>query len=401
MSGPLALAILRDAGVISATVALHDFWLLDPAQNPAPLEATLPRAHFLWWQTTTPIHQFDLAAFPLQAGDLLYVAAGEAGTFSQFIVVTRVDAAGRAYAVTSRNTPQGYVIDEMAVTDLFAAWTDRQNASLGLSGFGGFWLWRARRVVGNTPAERLAHAVGETLLTYGGGWQALIRRADGEVLFAQNAGQRVHIASVIKIPIALLFLKSIEKQAGDDLTAYLATHGTDGRSYRQLLEYMLVRSEEEATASLEKAIAANGLDTAATLQGWGLRDTNLLTRQSTAQDVAAMLAGLYAGEMVSEAARTLLLELLSAYTPNDDTRLGTLRQRLPGVQVYNKRGTLLDPLLIVADAALVVTETNAYEVILLARNDPQATPATYEHLDQALAEVAGWFAQYLLEVAPR
>jgi beta-lactamase class A len=401
MGGPLALAILRDAGVVSDTVNLHDFWLLNPIDGAHLLETTFPRSQFLWFQTSTPINAFDFAAFPLQTGDLLYLAAGKSGTFNQFLVVTRVDAAGRAFTVTSRNTPQGYVIDEMAMADLFTAWTDRQNSDLGLTGFGGFWLWRQRQVVGNTPEERLAHAVNETLITYGGDWQVIIQESGGKVLFAQNATQSVHIASVIKIPIALLFLKSVEDAAASDLNAYLNQTGTDGRTYIQLLEAMLVRSEEDATDSMEKALNASGLDVQATLAGWGAADTNLVTRHSTAQDVALLLEKLYTGELVSEQARTLMLGWLNTYTPNDQLRLGSLSEKVPGVTVYNKRGTLTEPLLIVADAGLIIWQHDgmsmSYEIVAMARNSDTAPIATYERLDQAIAEIADWFARYLGE----
>lgn len=402
MSGPLALAILRDAGIVSDTVKLHNFWLLDPQQNENLLEATFPRAQFLWFQTATPIHQFDFSTFPLQAGDLLYLAAGDSGTFDQFLVVTRLDAEGRAFTITNRNTPQGYVVDEMAVTDLFAIWTDHQNGELGLTGFGGFWLWRQRQVVGDSPVERLAYAASETLITYGGEWQVIIRQTDGVVLFAHNAEERVHIASVIKIPIAILFLKSVEANAGPDLENYLDTTGVDGRSYRQLLEAMLVRSEEKATASLEAAITDSDLDIEATLNAWGMINTQIAARQSSAHDVAQLLAGLEEGLLVPIEARKLLLDWLSTYTPNDDSRLGILRQEVPGVQVYNKRGTLTEPFLIVADAALITRsvgdQTVSYEIVVMARNSDDTTPATYEHLDQAIAEIADWFARYLLEI---
>lgn len=401
MSGPLALAILRAAGIVSADVNLHDFWLLNPRLGTHLLETTFPRRDFLWFQTPTAARAFDFSSFPLQAGDLLYLYAGPGDTFEHFLVVTRVDAGGKAFTVTSHNTPQGYVIEELLLADLFTAWAEPQNRSLGLAGSGGFSLWRQRKTVGNSPQERLAHALDETLITYGGDWQVVIQQTQGDVLYSKSAGQPVHIASVIKVPIALLFLKSIETQAGEDLPGYLDANGADGRTYRQLLEFMLVRSEEDATDSLQKAIGDHGLDIEATLNAWGLANTVIEPRQSTAQDVARMLAGLYQGEFVDQDARSLLLDLLNTYTPNDDLRLGSLRDKVPGVVVYNKRGTLTDPLLIVADAALVVWNESdqpvSFEVVVLARSPGAQAPVSYELLDQAIEEIATLFAQYLRE----
>ncbi|MFZ6028119.1 MAG: serine hydrolase [Chloroflexota bacterium] len=402
VSGPLALAILRDAGIVEAGVDLHDFWLLDPRQAVHRLETTFPRRSFLWFRTETPVSAFDFDAFPLETGDLLYLYAGPGDSFEHFLVVTRVDANGSAFTVTSHNTPGGYLIEELPLAVLFAAWAAPENRSLGLTGGGGFSLWRQRKTVGDTPQARLAHALDETLITYGGDWQVLIRQTRGDVLYSKQADRPVHIASVIKLPIALLFLKSVEAQAGDDLPGYLDLNGVDGRSYRQLLEFMLVRSEEDAAESLQKAIPANGLNGEAMLDAWGLPDTALEPRQSTAQDVARMLAGLYAGEFVNAPARSLLMDLLHTYTPNDDLRLGSLREKLPGVAVYNKRGTLTDPLLIVADAALVVWDAGdppvSFEVVVFARNPAVPGPATtYELLNQAIEEIAILFGQYLRE----
>src|SRR3990172_5115263 len=48
MCGPLAAAILRDAGLISAYVDLHDLWLLNPRQGQSILERVFPKDAFTW-----------------------------------------------------------------------------------------------------------------------------------------------------------------------------------------------------------------------------------------------------------------------------------------------------------------------------------------------------------------
>jgi hypothetical protein len=99
-----------------------------------------------------PINQFDFTKFPLQAGDFLYLYAGRSGTFEHMLTVTRVDDQGRAYSVTNYDVaPESFVIEEVLLYDpnqpgtgKFYDWTNHKNEKLGLTGFGGFELWRRK-----------------------------------------------------------------------------------------------------------------------------------------------------------------------------------------------------------------------------------------------------------------
>ncbi|MBM3152850.1 MAG: hypothetical protein FJZ96_11745 [Chloroflexi bacterium] len=149
--GPLAFAILQDAGLVSRSVDLYDVWLLDPPEDSHLLERIFPRVAFEWITITLPIDEVDYRQFPLKAGDLLFIYSGTSGDYSHVLAVTRVDGQGRAYAVTNNYTADGFVIQEYLLYDpaqpgvgLFYEWTDPANASLGLTGFGGFDLWRPK-----------------------------------------------------------------------------------------------------------------------------------------------------------------------------------------------------------------------------------------------------------------
>ncbi len=117
MCGPLAVALLRDAGLIEVYVDLHDFWLLQMDKNPAVVYEVFPPTKFDYYHFDTPINEFDFQAFPLLPGDFLYLYAGSRGTFNHMLTVTRVDAAGRAYTVTNLNGPAGYTIQEAMLYD--------------------------------------------------------------------------------------------------------------------------------------------------------------------------------------------------------------------------------------------------------------------------------------------
>jgi hypothetical protein len=149
--GPLALAIMRDAGLVSPDTIPHDFWLLNPwvEGDRNFLNSTLLPEKYSHFVFHVWLRDFDWRAFPLQPGDFLYIKAGGGGNFDHMLVVTRMDSHLRAYAVTNFQTLEGFVIDEVLLYDpaeptagIFASWSERQNASLGSTGYGGFELWR-------------------------------------------------------------------------------------------------------------------------------------------------------------------------------------------------------------------------------------------------------------------
>ena len=151
--GPLAVAILRDAGLLPANTVPHDFWLLNPlaATDAARLTRTFPPTYYSYTRVLTPINKIDWRASPLMPGDFLFLWHGSGGNFDHMLVVSRVDNMGRAYAVTNYGTPDGFIINEAMLYDpddgtvgLFHQWTQEQDAILGSTGFGGFELWRRR-----------------------------------------------------------------------------------------------------------------------------------------------------------------------------------------------------------------------------------------------------------------
>lgn len=152
--GPLTLAILQDAGLVSSQeVVPYDFWLLNPyiEKDRALIERVFPTSLYENTLYKTPLDQFDWTAFPLEPGDFLFIRHGTGGNFDHILVVNRVDAGGRAYAVTNYGTTDGFIINEAMLYDpgdanagIFHTWTQEQFAMLGSTGFGGFEIWRLR-----------------------------------------------------------------------------------------------------------------------------------------------------------------------------------------------------------------------------------------------------------------
>lgn len=151
--GPLAIAILRDAGLISQNANPHDFWLLNPwvEDDRKRLDRTFPPTLYDHLVYHVWLRGFNWQSFPLKPGDFMYIHAGGGGNFDHMLVVTRVDSALRAYSVTNFDTTDGFLIDEVMLYDpndpnagIFHTWTKEQNALLGSTGFGGFEVWRLR-----------------------------------------------------------------------------------------------------------------------------------------------------------------------------------------------------------------------------------------------------------------
>lgn len=149
--GPLAMAILRDAGLMPQAIAPHDFWLLNPlaATDAQLLSEVFPAESYEYSRTLVPINKIDWHNSPLLPGDFLFIWHGSGGNFDHMLVVSRADSQSRVYAVTNYGTPAGYIIGEALLYDpndatlgLFHTWTQERNAILGSTGFGGFELWR-------------------------------------------------------------------------------------------------------------------------------------------------------------------------------------------------------------------------------------------------------------------
>jgi hypothetical protein len=150
--GPLSAVILRDAGLLPPDVDLHGFWLLNPRLRPSQkiLETYFPADRYEWFQFDSSTTDFDFGAFPLLPGDFVYLYAGINGTFEHIITVTRVDDEGRVYTVSNLATEEGFVIRELMLYDpndagvgQFYDWMNRDiNAWLGMTGDGGFDIWR-------------------------------------------------------------------------------------------------------------------------------------------------------------------------------------------------------------------------------------------------------------------
>lgn len=400
MCGPLAATILREGGVISPYTNLYDFWLLNPRTHQEILKSTFPTSRFNLTEIRTPILDYDFSENPLKTGDFLYLYAGPNGNFEHMFTVTRVDEEGRPYTVTNLNTDEGYIIDEFMLYDpnapeegLIYRWNNRDYDDLGLTGSGGFDLWRPK-TIWDAGDPALTASINEVLDNAGGEWHIFIKELDGEILYARNLHKVTHIASTIKVPLALLFMQSIQEEAGG-LESYLASHAYKDRSYEQIISAMLVESEEPATGAIYQITLKNGLNMPLTLEDWGIEETDIPYRTTTMYDLSLILEGLYRNEFVSEEKSQYILDLMGEYTENDDDRLGLLKKDFPQAKIYNKRGTLTNDFLVIGDAAIVEIAEKTY-LIMIVGNQDEAASVNNSDLENTLNDIVGIFGDYLL-----
>ena len=147
MCGPLAAAILRDAGLMPPGIAplndLKSFWLAKPRENGRPWRY-FPARDYELSQYDTPINQFDFAAWPLLPADIVYTYQWVSG-YEHLFVVTEVDAEGRAYTVTNYPLPTGsFMVQRVLLYDphdptvgaLKLDWVQRgKGGRTGMAGF--------------------------------------------------------------------------------------------------------------------------------------------------------------------------------------------------------------------------------------------------------------------------
>jgi hypothetical protein len=403
--GPLSIAILRDARLIDPYINLRDFWLLNPDVNHKLLDHTFPPESFAHFRFTTPLNEMDWTTFPLKPGDFLYLYAGFGGTFEHMLTVNRIDESGRAYSVTNHSTPEGFVIDEVLLYDpaqpgtgKFYEWTERRNSDLGSTGFGGFELWRRiKPVIEKNPREEvLASNLDSVMSQHGGEWHVAIKKIGGDMVYERQVGDSVGIGSMVKIPIAMLFFKSLET-AGvppERYPEYLSKEGP-GRTYEQLLRAMIVHSEIEATRALLQAARDNGLDVDTVLSQWGLKNTNLVSGKSSVADLVTLYEALYAGDLINQDARKDILDLMKEGASDKSTRLGVLQETNPlSLKFYNRRGSVLDTVVAIGDSALVsvpvVDGEDSYIVVMFGYYNDDS-PTTDQELIGAIEEMARIF----------
>ena len=403
-------SILRAAGLLGAWVEPRDFWLLNPREDLRTAANVFPAHLYHWHHFEEPVAEFDFTRFPLVAGDLLYLHAQGGDTFEHILIVNRVDAKGRPYTVSNFFTETGTIIEERLLHDpanpkrgQFRRWADRSiRNTIGNTGGGGFRVWRVKDgryldLPQDEASLTLRAKLDELFLSEGGKWFAQIKALRGRPLYLFNPYERFHPASTIKVGIGMAFFDWLDRQAVPDIEGYLSNSGTSGRTYTQLLKAMIVKSEEEATDTLVEFLGESEIESL--WQAWGYTLSRVDPRRSSADEIVRFFEELYRGTWHSAESRSILLDLLATYSPNDDTRSGLLKELLPTESIiYNKRGSLVQAPRVLADSGLLHIPAKAGKrerVYLFTFHGLGSDGSSYETLEEKLDQAILHFGEFL------
>jgi hypothetical protein len=157
LCGPLAAAILRDAGLLPAQAGpvqdLKSYWQARPSENGRPWNL-FPERDYDVFHFDTPLAEFDFTVWPLQPADFVYTYAKDHG-FEHMFVVTEVDAEGRAYTITNQFQSWGhriwgntlilrYLLYDPHASGEGIIYNEWSNSRLGMTGQNGFEVLRKR-----------------------------------------------------------------------------------------------------------------------------------------------------------------------------------------------------------------------------------------------------------------
>jgi beta-lactamase class A len=382
------------------------------------------------FQFTTPIKQFDFLSWPLRPGDFVYTYSRRVG-FEHMFIVTEVDDQGRAYTVTNQYQLdktyriQRYMLYDPADPTAGMIQNEMSNPRLGRTGLIGFDVLR-RRGVGLPPGSLYAYLVqpGDTLpsvagkfyttlegiaavnqgvdlthLTVGqalvvpvstseipaqpsigadlqtqveaivgsapsGTWGVYIENLNTGEVVAVNAEDTFHPASTIKLAIGIAMMAYLDSHPEVSLNDGPGNHA---RSFDQLLQAMLIPSEEDATAMLLEYLDSQpGPHIQEMVESWGATHTTIELRSSTPADLALLWKRLYRGELLSEISTSKLLAILRTASAGDELRIGGGLPEDVRPGMAHKTGTTFENGLgVVADTAVVEAGEVAYTIVVL------------------------------------
>jgi hypothetical protein len=157
MCGPLAAAILRDAGLLpqgpGPVSDLKSYWLPNGIRLGGKPWTYFDEEIYALNTIDFASSRFDFTAWPLLPGDIVYLYAGS-GEYDHLLVVTEVDAAGRAYTVTNiQQDDLSWIIRRVLLYDpadpsagAFKNEFMRDSWTFGRTGLGGFDVLRLRGI---------------------------------------------------------------------------------------------------------------------------------------------------------------------------------------------------------------------------------------------------------------
>jgi beta-lactamase class A len=241
-----------------------------------------------------------------------------------------------------------------------------------------------------TPSreETLATLQGEieSLIAAGpsGTWGVVVKELRSGETVGVRQDEVFHPASTIKVGIAMDLLYWMERHP-----EVKWTNGPQAnqRSFAQLLEAMLVKSEETATVRLAAFLDSQpGYHLVDRWQAWGVTHTTFIPRRTTPSDLARLLEMLYKEEALTHESSTRILEIMRIPKASRNERIGAGLPAQVRANLANKSGTTFENLAgVVADTGIVVTGNKVLIIVVVGN---RTGSADYEESMQLISEIA-------------
>jgi hypothetical protein len=235
--------------------------------------------------------------------------------------------------------------------------------------------------------QKLTDAINTALADHAGDWFIQVRTLDGQVIYSHQEDSPIYVDTMIHVPIAILFLKSLEINHITEIKKYITNMRDYETSQRQTLLEMIASGSQPAAKNLLNTIPKYNLVISQALQDWNVTNTNVVNATSTVQELNSWIGGLYSREMLTDESSVLVLDMLNLADLKNDP----LRDLAPnGTIIYNKRVEISGESSLLGELAVIDTGQVTYLVCIFGQSSPTA-PAGYLDLVQAYRAVSQVF----------
>ncbi len=397
-----------------------EMWLGTPTNDARRYEIAFPPSEYDRYHVKESIGRVDFDNIPggvetLQPGDFLYL---DGGSFTHYIAISRKDREGRVYCVSNLHSEEEkdkFVINEVKLWDpktkegYLRSWATGVGAERARTGTAGFYLWRRKKAAEHQSQDPLLQDYRDKFLNMmreqdKGEWNVEVYEIGKGELFEWRKNVPYHAASTIKTPLAVLTLGILEEAHRENFPElsfkeFLKTKGSGGRTFDQLIEATLVRSEENATETLANYCKEN-VNIRDAFKSIGMEDSMYEPRRTTQKDMFNFWQSLFKGSLLSEKANLYIKEKLREYTPNDDLYIGRIRESFLKAKQWNKRGVIVDSLITVQDTGFVQVgegENSRIFYIGIAGESTSRKPMSYEEGVVYFDRIMDLLTEYLVE----
>ncbi len=237
-----------------------------------------------------------------------------------------------------------------------------------------------------------------------GTWGVVVKELKSGETIGVRQDEVFHPASTIKVGIAMDLLYWMERHP-----EVKWTNGPEPnqRSFAQLLNAMLVKSEEAATVRLASFLDAQpGYHLVDRWQAWGVSHTTFIPRRTTPSDLARLLEMLYKEEVLTHESGARILETMRIPKPSQSERIGAGLPAVVRANLANKSGTTFENLAgVVADTGIVVSGNKVLIIVVVGNRTGSADYEESMHLIGEIARAAfitfvGW-PEPVMPASPR